>query len=268
MSLVTIVTACHNGAATIGAALESSLNQTLDDWEHIVVDDASSDDTVDVVTPFLADTRIRLMRLDVNRGSGHCRNVAIRSAQSELIAVLDDDDIALPSRLEAQVNFMASNTRFAGVGTQLLEFGVWGGPVKSSWPTTASQIGQRQAQLKIPIPHPSTMFRRSDVLRVGGYDEACRRAQDYALFLRLGDQVFGCLDEPHVLYRTDRPISLGYAIRNGRYAKLARSRNGVGGLLRDRAAPDSVPGFPRSVATDAISSMQWVKRYLNEARQR
>jgi succinoglycan biosynthesis protein ExoO len=97
---VSVITAAYKAARYIGQAIESVQAQTLTDWEMIIVDDASPDETAEVVKRYLDDPRIKLIRNEQNAGAGYSRNRAIEAAQGEWIAVLDADDWYAPERLE------------------------------------------------------------------------------------------------------------------------------------------------------------------------
>ena len=95
---VTIVMPAYNAESTVHAAIESCLSQTMDDWELIVVDDASTDATAEIVSS-VEDDRILLLRQTQNRGPGYCRNVALEMTAGRWITVLDADDLYHESRL-------------------------------------------------------------------------------------------------------------------------------------------------------------------------
>ena len=97
---VSVITPAYKAARYIGQAIESVQAQTLTDWEMIIVDDASPDETAEVVKRYLDDPRIKLIRNEQNAGAGYSRNRAIEAAQGEWIAVLDADDWYAPERLE------------------------------------------------------------------------------------------------------------------------------------------------------------------------
>lgn len=257
--LVTVITAAYNAESTILECIDSIKAQTFPNWELIVVDDASTDRTqVRIAEAASTDRRIRPVLQSDNFGSGAARNLALKSANGKYIAVLDADDVSLPTRLEQQVSILETRADLAGVGSQLYEFGDWGGPVLSSWPTAQDKIRERQINNKMPIPHPSCMIRTAVAQAVGGYDETCRRSQDYAMFLRMRNEHFACLSEPLVYYRTARPVTLDYAIKSGRYADLAKSRElGRSDSDRARTTPKTLP---MSLKTDLRSTLQWIKR--------
>ncbi len=107
---VSVVIATHNRANLIGEAVQSVLTQTLQGFEVLIVDDFSSDDTPAVLAGLKrTDDRIRIFRTKDNVGPGAARNLGITEAQGEYIAVLDDDDVAMPHRLETQVRVLESD---------------------------------------------------------------------------------------------------------------------------------------------------------------
>jgi teichuronic acid biosynthesis glycosyltransferase TuaG len=105
--LVSVVTAAYNAEKFILQTIQSVLNQTYDNWEMLIVDDVSTDQTREIVTAEAEkDNRIKLICLENNSGAALARNHAIREAKGRYIAFLDSDDIWLPSKLEKQVYFM------------------------------------------------------------------------------------------------------------------------------------------------------------------
>ncbi|MBY6437541.1 glycosyltransferase [Rhodococcus kroppenstedtii] len=254
-----MITAAYNAAATIEDCIASVQCQTITNWEMIIVDDASTDETAEIVANYAyTDSRIRLLRQAENAGSGFCRNLAITHARADLVAILDSDDVSESRRLEIQIEFMNKNPAVTAVASQLKQFGTWGGPEISSWPTDTQEIRNRQDRNRMPLPHPSVMIRLEDAKRAGGYDPFCRRSQDFAMFLKLKDKQLACLDEALVAYRTDRPVKLTYALRSGRYGALARARSLRGST---RTEPRRLPA---SLITDVLSLLGWLKRRSRE----
>ncbi len=105
MPLVTIITANYNGAAFLNEAACSVFTQTFSDWEWIIVDDASTDESWELMNAFAkSDTRVKIFKLDKNTGSpADPRNFALQKAQGRLIAFLDSDDVWLSKKLEKQI---------------------------------------------------------------------------------------------------------------------------------------------------------------------
>lgn len=107
--LVSIIMPSYNTANYIAAAIVSVQNQTYTNWELVVVDDCSTDDTDKVVKPLLSDARIRYLKNEKNSGAAVSRNRALREAKGKWIAFLDSDDIWVPEKLEKQIRFMEQN---------------------------------------------------------------------------------------------------------------------------------------------------------------
>ncbi len=106
--LVSIITPSYNTAKYIGETIRSVQAQTYENWEMIIVDDCSTDNTDEVVLEYLSDTRIKYLKNDKNSGAAISRNYALREARGKWIAFLDSDDIWMPTKLEKQIAFMVS----------------------------------------------------------------------------------------------------------------------------------------------------------------
>lgn len=108
--LVSVITPAYNAERFIGETIESVLAQTYSNWEMIIVDDASTDRTVEIVQSYVKrDERIKLYQLEKNSGSGVARNRAMDLAKGSFIAFLDSDDLWMPEKLEKQITFMLEN---------------------------------------------------------------------------------------------------------------------------------------------------------------
>lgn len=108
--LVSVITPTYNCGRFIEETIRSVQAQTYGNWEMLIVDDCSSDDTADIVARYAAkDSRIRYIRNDVNKGAAETRNKALRTASGRWIAFLDSDDLWLPEKLQRQIEFMEGN---------------------------------------------------------------------------------------------------------------------------------------------------------------
>ena len=107
--LVSIIMPSYNTAKFIAKSIESNQNQTYTNWELLIVDDCSKDNTDEVVKPFLVDQRIKYFKNTKNSGAAVSRNRAIKDAKGKWIAFLDSDDLWLPEKLEKQIGFMRIN---------------------------------------------------------------------------------------------------------------------------------------------------------------
>ena len=108
--LVSIITPTYNCGRYIGRTIDSVLAQTYENWEMIIIDDRSTDDTRAVVNEYVAkDRRIKYFLLDENSGAAAARTKAMELADGEYMAFLDSDDIWLPEKLRLQLEFMKEN---------------------------------------------------------------------------------------------------------------------------------------------------------------
>lgn len=111
-NLVSIIMPSYNTAQYIGATIKSVLNQTYTNWELIIVDDCSTDNTDEVVKNYLSDKRIKYLKNEQNSGAAVSRNRALREAKGQWISFLDSDDFWMPEKLEKQICFMKEKGYF------------------------------------------------------------------------------------------------------------------------------------------------------------
>ena len=108
--MVSIITPTYNSSIYIAETINSVLRQSYTNWEMLIVDDASNDNTCEIVIEFVnKDSRIKLIQLQKNGGAGLARNIAIKKATGTYIAFLDADDLWKPNKLEVQTSFMLKN---------------------------------------------------------------------------------------------------------------------------------------------------------------
>ena len=183
---VTVLLAVHNGGEYLHGVVEDVLAQTYDDFELLVVDDASTDGSPDLVLA-AADERIRLLRNDRNIGQVPSLNLGLREARGAYVARIDHDDRMLPTRLERQVEVLDREPEAALVGTWIdvvdEEDGLWAKPrgdVRDYVDFVLAILRDRY-----PFGHPSLMYRREVVLTLGGYEPALAPAEDKDLYRRL-----------------------------------------------------------------------------------
>lgn len=200
--IVSVVMAAYNGAAVIGETLASLRDQTLTDWEAIVVDDASTDDTRAVVTAW-PDRRVRLIALPRNGGPVLARNEALRHASGRYIAGLDQDDLCRPDRFAAQAAYLDANPQVVLAGTAV-EFLRDGRVRASTYPsvTTPALIGWL-AWIENPLAWSSVMIRADAARALTPFTRpAMLYAEDFDLYHRLAHHgQLARLDKPLTLYR-------------------------------------------------------------------
>jgi glycosyltransferase involved in cell wall biosynthesis len=207
MPLVSVIMPAYNVAPYIGDAIRSALSQTFTDFEVIVVDDGSKDETADVVRELARhDSRIQLVQQS-NRGLAGARNSALRAARGELFALLDSDDLWEPEFLAAQVAILESRPEVDIVtGNGWYLGGVRHGhlarpsPDPRPDPDLSSVIGDEWAVFIMSV------FRRRVYTTVGPFDEAMRSNEDYDFWLRAAVAGFRFV-------RNDRPLG-HYRVRD------------------------------------------------------
>ncbi len=186
MPMVSVVMSVYNEEEHVSQAMESILNQTLNDFEFIIVNDGSVDRTYEIIKRYVEkDKRIKVINHEKREGQAKSLNDGIKIAKGRYIARMDADDISLPERLEKQVKFMGYHPEVGVLGTYYKEIDNSGKilPRKQN-PSTWEQIKKALFYYN-PVCHPSVMMRKELILEVGGYDEKFSIGQDYDLFSRL-----------------------------------------------------------------------------------
>lgn len=189
VATVDVIVPAYNAAKYLPAALESVITQAFEDWRIILVDDGSTDNTEEVVKPFLdrLGSRIRYVRQE-NRGLPAARNAAIRASDSEFLALLDADDVWLPCRLSASLKLMAERPQ-AGVTYGLVTIidpeGKIGETLEGNKKHAEGRIAPYIYMRTVELPCPTVTFRRRCVDEVGVFDESMRATEDRDLWLRI-----------------------------------------------------------------------------------
>ncbi len=182
--LISVVVPAYNRAATVAAALQSIQAQTHQNWEAIVVDDGSSDNTPEVVAQLgREDARIRFVRLDCNRGAQAARNAGIRVAQGEWIAFLDSDDQFLPHSLDARLEVAKKDDALV-VHSESNVIQVDGSIKPYNVPPMAGWIYQRLLHGEGPM-FPGLLVSRDALRRIHYLDERIVAFQEWDTAIRL-----------------------------------------------------------------------------------
>lgn len=200
---ITVLMACYNGARWLAEAIDSVLEQTCGDFEFIIVDDGSTDNSPEIIQRFaVQDSRIVVITKP-NTGLSDSLNVGIRQARGEWIARLDADDVCEPSRLEKQLAKARENSDLAFIGSGLLIIDENGVALKAyRYPSRHALLVRNLTTLQKFPPHSSAFYRTDAVRSIGGYRNQLRRAQDCDLWLRLSELgQLAAIDEPLVRIR-------------------------------------------------------------------
>jgi glycosyltransferase involved in cell wall biosynthesis len=181
---VSVLMTCYNAASTIELSVRSILAQTFTNWELVLVDNCSTDNSLTVVKN-LNDDRIRVIALDKNQGRTPALAIALENAHAEFVAILDADDISSPDRLQQQFDFLINNKNILVVGSWYRNIDQHGNLINEVRTPTASVDVMRRMASDNPIVNSSAMFRRQSAQSVGGYNQKYLYAQDFALWLAL-----------------------------------------------------------------------------------
>jgi len=254
MPTVTVIMPVYNAAAHLREATESILAQTFADFELLVVDDGSSDDSVAVLRSH-EDARLRLERNEHNLGLVATLNAAVRRATGRYIARMDADDVSLPTRLAEQVAYLDTHPEVSGVSVAYETIDEQNRGVSTDY-GLHRPVGPALVRWSLHFGsffcHAASMLRREVFDALGGYDPAFVHAEDYELWLRAARR-FRFDNLPRVLYRVrlhDDNASGIHRETQQRNARRAQSRwiaDFLGeevslahaAILRDAVAPET-----------------------------
>lgn len=185
--LISVVMPVYNADRFIYKAIESILNQTLKDFEFIIINDASTDKSLQIIYKFKKkDKRIRLINNKKNLQMSRSLNIGISQAKSELIARMDQDDIALLNRFNIQYAFLKSHPNIAIVGNDILTIDEYDKVVgKRTYPTTSKGLKSIMFRYS-PFAHPTVMFRKKIFEEIGGFNPQMVPCEDTDFWFRLG----------------------------------------------------------------------------------
>jgi glycosyltransferase involved in cell wall biosynthesis len=190
MATLSVYMPIYNAARFAREAVQSILRQSFGDFEFIIVDDGSTDQTPAILKGLAAqDHRIRVIS-QANLGAAAAANRAISEARGEFLARMDGDDIALPRRLERQADYLAAHPECVAVGSRMMLIDEDGLPLyELPW----TICGHNEIDLALmkggwSIAQPSCMFRTADVIAAGAYQPDLSLHEDLDLFLRLAER--------------------------------------------------------------------------------
>ena len=238
---ISVLIGAHNHEHTLPRAVDSMLAQTVEALELIVIDDGSTDRSVEVAESLAAgDSRIRVLRMDENVGIARSLNAGLREARAPVVAVQDADDWSEPGRLERQLAVLDAEPAVAVVGSRQREVDPQGRELTPRTSFAAGDVGGVLMRFN-PIPNTSAAFRRDLVLALGGYDARYRYAAEYDLWLRVAEgHGVATLDEPlstrvmsstNVAARAERAQTAEAIAIRLRALRRRRTLRGASGLL-------------------------------------
>jgi hypothetical protein len=180
---ISVLVPVYNGMPYLPETVESLLQQTFTDFEIIALDDGSTDASAEYLAS-VNDPRLRIERLS-RTGLSAALNHGLGVARAPLIARLDADDVALPDRFQLQYDYLAAHPDCVALGCQSIHINEHGECIGAGrFPTSLLAI-RWESLFRSPILHPGSMYRRDDVLALGGYRQVFDVAEDYDLWTRL-----------------------------------------------------------------------------------
>jgi glycosyltransferase involved in cell wall biosynthesis len=277
---VSVVVASYNYGRYIGEALESVRAQTMGDWEVIIIDDGSTDDTLCVARPFLRDARFRLVQL-LHQGQPRAKNRGIIESRGAFIAFLDADDRWRPTKLDRQLGVFANAATLGVCFARRSLIDAAGQPAGADRrPLHRGNVLEAMYRDNF-VCFSSAMIRRACVEHVGGFDERLGLAIDYDWWLRMARHYrFDYVDEPLVEYRVghanlsrrvadrldtalaimtrfrrcyDRPTRLNGAGADRALAETLRHR----GIVARQVPGEAVGWLARSMAVRPFDPVTW-----------
>ncbi len=199
---ISVIICTYNRATYIAQAIDSILNQTYKNIEVIIVDDASTDNTEEVLAQYKNNSLIKIFKNESNLGISKSRNKGVSFASGDYIAVLDSDDYWTdPKKLHKQITILESDPTIGVVGSAITCITTDGEKIKNAVYKTKDAEIRNKILIKNQFAQSAVLFKKDAFLRVGGYDTNLSSAQDFDLWLKIGkDYRFANLKESTVAY--------------------------------------------------------------------
>lgn len=191
----------YNAEAYLAEALISVLNQTFSDFELILINDASTDGSDEVVKKYLGDARVKYLKNQVNQGIVFNLNLALKIAAADLIARMDGDDISDLSRFAKQYDFLQQHPQVTAVGSFVKIIDEQGKVIDQRTKPVDFKEMKKRLLVYSPVVHASLMYRKKDILAVGGYRDKYLYCEDLDLFYRLVYAGYTLANIPEFLYQ-------------------------------------------------------------------
>lgn len=212
---VSIIMGIYNCEDTLSESIDSIVNQTYENWELILCDDASTDNTLEVALKYSKrNDKIKVIKNKENRGLAYSLNKCIKYSDGEFIARHDGDDICYLNRIEKQVEFIKKNNcELVGSAAEFFdENGVWG-TLKFDENPTARDVFNKSVFI-----HPTILIKRNILIKIGGYtvSKITFRTEDYDLFVKLYANGYKGINMNEVLLKVRRD-SNAYKRKKFRY---------------------------------------------------
>ena len=181
---ITVLLSVFNDEKYISEAIESILNQTFEDFELIIIDDCSTDGTIEVINSY-KDSRIRLIINEKNIDITKSLNKGLKSARGKYIARHDSDDVSTPERLEKQFNFLENNKDYAAVGSYTETIDEDSNLIRLLRCETSAEEIYYNLSYRNNLTSSSIMFVKEIIHDIGSYDESSSNSEDHEFWFRI-----------------------------------------------------------------------------------
>ena len=215
---VTVLMPVKDAEPYLAEAVDSILAQTFRDFRLLAIDDGSTDGSAATLERYARDDqRVQVVRNERNEGLARTLAKGVELAQTELVARMDPDDVAVPERLERQVRYLADHPEVDVLGTWATDIDEKGNALRPRRAPLDHGAIVSALIFANPMIHPTVMFRRVVVLRAGSYDTSVRVAEDYNLWFRCvaAGARFANLGESLLWYRAPEAGVMRKAARFG-----------------------------------------------------
>lgn len=184
---ITIQMCTYNRAHFITEAVDSVLSQIFQDWELLILDDCSTDNTKEIIEKYLTDPRIRYIKNEQNLGITKNRNKALTLSNGEYIAVLDSDDYWIDNnKLKLQNEFLDKHRTYIMVGSNNVIVNESGKKTIKVPHLPTNFLIKKALLLRNMFCHSSVLYRKKEIIDLGAYDESLPIWEDYDLWLKAG----------------------------------------------------------------------------------
>lgn len=208
LPFISVVMPVYNCAQDLDKAIESILYQTFEDFEFIIVNDGSTDGSLDILYAYeRLDSRIKIVDQE-NSGIVGALNNGLAKAKGEWVFRMDGDDVSLPQRFAMQIEEIRKRPGLILLGGWCEHIDVQGNPLGiGKYPVRHVRLVKRAARGLSIFPHPSVCFHRETIQKLGGYRQRFEEAEDMDLWLRVAsDGEIGCLPHIVIQLRGDKNI--------------------------------------------------------------
>ncbi len=201
MPLISVIVPLYNGEKTIRETVKSILNQSLQNFELIIINDGSQDASLEMVSNF-QDSRIKVFSYP-NSGISTTRNRGISHATGEYISFIDADDLWTPNKLESQLKALQENPKAAVAYSWSDHINEFGQPLnRGSYMTVNGDVYPKILLIDFIANGSNPLIRREALMEVGGFDESLSTSADWDMWVRLAARYhFVAVPSPQILYR-------------------------------------------------------------------